>query len=265
MLFTCTIENADILIGVFDEDQMIFDAKLATSLDKSVDEYALLISSIFSMHQVALSSIDGAIVASVVRPLNSTIHQAIEKLMHVKPMTVSPGLKTGLNIKTDIPSQVGADIVANAVAAVSLAKFPLVLIDFGTATTLTCISEKGDLCGVLICPGVQTSLNALTAQAAELPGIELGNPGSVLAKNTNDSMNCGFVYGSAAMIDGLLDRISLMWDNMDISVLSTGDLAQKIIPYCQSRYNIQYQPNLALSGLKIIYSLNERRKLKTSD
>jgi type III pantothenate kinase len=163
MLFACTIENADIMIGVFDGDQMIFDAKLATSLDKSVDEYALLISSIFSMHQVALSSIDGAIVASVVRPLNSTINQVIDKLMHVKSMVLSPGLKTGLNIKTDIPSQVGADIVANAVAAVSLAKYPLVLIDFGTATTLTCISEKGDLCGVLICPGVQTSLNALTA------------------------------------------------------------------------------------------------------
>ena len=261
MLFACNIENTTIILGVFDGDTLVFDSQIAASAAKSADEYAILISSIFFMYHTALSMIDGAIIASVVRPLNATICQAVEKLMYVKPLLVGPGVKTGLNIKTDIPSQVGADIVANAVAAVSLAKSPMVLLSLGTATTLTGINENGELCGVLICPGVRSSLDALSAHAAELPGIALESPRHLLGKNTVDSMLSGMIYGHASMIDGLLDRIADEWNTKELTVIATGELTEKIIASCQSSHRIQYQPNLTLLGLKIIHRLNERSKI----
>ncbi len=260
MLFACDIENTNIYFGVFDEDTMVFHSEIATSLEKSVDEYVILLNGVFALHQVAVTSIDGAIIASVVRPLNATLSQAVEKLMHVKPLQVGPGVKTGLNIKTDIPSQIGADIVANAVAAVSLASCPLVFIDLGTATTLTAINEQGELCGVLIYPGVLSSLNALSAQAAELPCIALDKPRTILGKNTIDSMVSGIIYGNASMIDGLLDRIAEEWQVKDLTVLATGGLADKIVPYCRSGHTVQVEPDLTLLGLKKIYQLNRRHK-----
>ncbi|MEA4889176.1 MAG: type III pantothenate kinase [Clostridiaceae bacterium] len=260
MLFTCNIENTTVSFGVFDGDMMIFNAQIATSCEKSSDEYAILINNVFSMNHLALSSVDGAIISSVVRPLNETIGQAIEQLLRVKPLFVGPGVKTGLNIKTDFPSQVGADIVANAVAALSLVKSPLVLLDFNTATTLTGINENGELCGVLIYPGVRSSLKDLSDHAAELPRIALDSPKHLLGKNTIDSMVSGIIYGNAAMIDGILDRLAEEWNTMELTVIATGGLADKIIAYCRCKHKIQYEPNLTLLGLKKIYSLNDRHK-----
>jgi len=260
MLFCCDIGNTDISFGVFDGDAMVFDSKIAASYEKSVDEYAILISGVFAMYHVALSAIDGAIISSVVRPLTSTMSRAIEKLMQVKSLLVGPGVKTGLNIKTDIPSQMGADIVANAVAATSLAAGPLVFIDLGTATTLTAINDNGELCGVLITPGVRSSLDALSAQAADLPCISLDSPRTLLGKNTIVSMVSGTVYGYASMIDGLLDRIANEWNTEKLTVIATGGLAEKILPYCRSRHHIQCEPDLTLLGLKKIYQLNARHK-----
>lgn len=258
MLFTCNIENTSISLGVFDKDTLVFDSQIATRHEKTVDEYAILIGSVFNMYHVSPASIDGAIISSVVRPLNTTMCQAVEKLMLVKPVLVGPGVKTGLNIMTDMPSQVGADIVANAVAAVSLVKGPLVLLNFGTATTLTGINGKGELCGVMICPGVRSSIDALTTQAAELPAISLESPKFLLGKNTVDSMVGGIIHGNAAMIDGLLDRIADEWQTKELSVIATGELASKIIPYCRCSFRIQYEPHLTLLGLKKIFNLNSR-------
>jgi type III pantothenate kinase len=260
MLFACSIENASILLGVFDGDRLLFHSKIAAFAGKNVDEYAILIDGIFSMYHVSLSSIDSAIISSVVRPLNATMTQIIEKLMHVKPLLVGPGVKTGLNIKTDIPSQVGADIVANAVAAASLTKSPMVFIDFGTATTLTGINKNGELCGVLICPGVRSSLDALSAHAAELPSIALEIPKILLGKNTVDSMVSGIIYGNASLVDGLLERIAQEWNTPELTVIATGELADKIVPYCRGNFRIQYEPHLTLLGLRIIYHLNDRHK-----
>jgi type III pantothenate kinase len=260
VLLTCNIENANIFLGLFNGDSMVFDSQIATCRDKAVDEYAILISNLFNMNRVSLASVKGAIISSVVRPLNATLSQAIEKLIKVKPLLVGPGIKTGLNIKTDIPSQVGADIVASAVAAIALAKSPLILLDFGTATTLTGINATGELCGVLICPGVRSSLDALSGHAAELPAISLDNPRVFLGKNTIDSMVSGFVFGYAAMIDGLLDRTAAEWETAELTVIATGEIASKIIPFCRRKDRILYEPNLTLTGLKIIYHLNYRPK-----
>lgn len=261
MLFTCTIENTDINLGVFNHDQLLFEARLATSRERSADEYAILISSIFQMNRLDPASISGAILASVVRPLNDIICQAIEKIMNIRPLIVGPGVKTGLNIKTDIPSQVGADIVANAVAATALARGPLVILDFGIATTLTGVNESGELCGVLIGPGVQTSLDALSSRAAELPCVALDNPGAIFGRNTNESMTSGFVYGIASMVDGLLDRIADFWNTEDLTIVATGRLAEKIIPHCVGGQTIRHEPHLPLHGLRLIHQLNNRRRI----
>lgn len=265
MLFACSIENANISIGVFDGDRLVFDAQLATIRERTADEYAILIGGVFAMHQMAPTAIDAAILASVVRPLNTALIGAIARLTAVKPLLVGPGLKTGLNIKTEIPSQLGADIVANAVAALSLARGPLVFIDLGTATTLTGINGKDELCGVLICPGVRSSLDALSAHAAELPAIALENPKVLLGRNTIDSMVSGIIHGQAAMIDGLLARIAADWDldgsgTQPLTVIATGDLADRIVPFCRGPHRIQLAPGLTLIGLKRIHQLNQRHK-----
>lgn len=260
MLFACDIGNTNISFGVFDGDTMVFNSKIATSYDKSIDEYAILISGVFAMYHVALSSVNGAIISSVVRPLNSTISLAVEKLVQIKPLLVGPGVKNGLNIKTEIPSQLGADIVANAVAATSLDTCPMVVLDFGTATTLTGMNEHGELCGVLICPGVRSSLDALSAHAAELPRISLDKPRVLLGKNTNDSMLSGIVYGNASMVDGLLDRIAEEWGAKELTVIATGGLADIILPYCRGGHKIHFEPNLTLLGLKKVYDVNNRHK-----
>lgn len=255
MLFVCNIENTNISIGVMHGDKLLFDARIATACERSVDEYALLIASLLAMHQVPVASIHGAILASVVRPLDVLLSRAIEQLLQVKPLVVGPGVKTGLNIKTDIPSQVGADIVANAVGALTLADSPLVFVDFGTATTLTGINEKGELCGVIICPGVRSSLDALSERAAELPGIALDSPRRLFGKNTIDAMESGVILGHASMVDGLLDRIAAAWNNNDLTILATGGYADIIIPHCRYGDQIRHEPHLAFWGLRKIYGL----------
>lgn len=257
-VFVCAIENAMISLGVFYQDKLIFNASIAADFAKSADEYAITLSGLFALRGVSAAKIKNAIIASVVRPLNEPIIQAIEQLMLVNPLIVGPGVKTGLDIKTDIPSQVGADIVANAVGAQMKGKNPMVVLDFGTATTLAGINEAGALCGVLICPGIRSSLDALSSRAAELPSIALDKPKRLFGKNTNDSMVNGIILGHAAMVDGLLDRIDETWNNKTSTVIATGGYAQKILPFCHTRHTILYDSNLSLFGLKRILDLNDR-------
>ncbi|MDD2533918.1 MAG: type III pantothenate kinase [Eubacteriales bacterium] len=258
MLLALSLENSQIFLGIFDGEKQLCDAQFATDREKSADEYAILIQGILAMHHVDRRDITRGIIASVVRPLNAVISQAVEKLSGITPLFLGPGVKSGVNIKTDIPSQVGADIVANAVGALSLQKAPLVVVSFGTATTLAGLNSAGELTGVLIYPGIRASLDALSTQAAELPSIAPDKPKSVLGKNTIDSMVGGIIYGNAAMVDGLLDRIASEWNTKSLTVITTGHLAKAVIPYCQSGHQISYEPNLTLIGLQKIDQLNDR-------
>lgn len=260
MLLACDIGNTNISIGVFTDDDIVFHSKIATVYDKSADEYAILLKGILSMYGMAAADIDGAVLSSVVRPLNDKIIAAVVKLTRITPLMVGPGVKTGLNIKTDIPSQIGADIVANAVAAAAIADFPIIVVALGTATTLTGINSDGELCGVLICPGVSSSLKALSAHAAELPQVALEKPKGLFGKNTIDAMVSGIVFGNASMIEGLLDRFSAEWDELSLTVVVTGGHADSILPYINSDHKIMHEPNLTLFGLKKIYQLSRRHK-----
>lgn len=260
MLMACNIGNTNIMLGLFAEDELVFQANLATTRERSPDEYAILLNGLLDMRKISPAQIEGVAIASVVRPLNDVIAAAIGRLCDVDPLIVGPGVKTGLNIKTDIPSQIGADIVANSVAASDLAGNPLVVLAMGTATTLTGINAAGELSGVMICPGVGSSMDALSAQAAELPRVALERPRNLLGRNTVDSMVSGIINGNAAMIEGLLQRVATEWDVDRLTVVATGGYAAKIIPFIHSGHRIIHEPDLALFGLKKIYNLSRRRK-----
>jgi type III pantothenate kinase len=258
MLFAFSIENTAIHLGAFDGDALVFDSRVSTSHERTVDEYAVLFRDIFSLYGASVGSIEAAVFSSVVRPLSQRIARAVEKVLHVKPLQVGPGVRTGLDIRTEIASQVGADIVANAVASIALAPPPVVFVDFGTATTMTGINENGELCGVLICPGVRTSLEALSAGAAELPRIAVDGPKGLFGRNTVDSMTNGLAYGHAAMVDGLLDRIAEEWSRKEPAVFATGEWAEAVVPHCRRREGIRVVPELTLLGLKRIHETNAR-------
>jgi len=258
MVFTADISNSGITSAVFDRNgELIFRSDISADISRKEDEYLLLLKKIFCLYAVDPQSIEDAIISSVVPPITPTFCSAVKKMLGCKPLMVGPGVKTGLNIKIDHHYELGSDLVANTVAASALYKAPFVIIDLDTATTLTAVNTKGELCGVIILPGVRTSLDALSATAAELPFISIDTPKALLGTNTVDSMNSGIVYGTASMLDGLIDRLAKEFETTDISIIITGDLALHFIPYC--RHAMSYEPNLVLQGLYLIYKRNRKK------
>jgi len=258
MVFTADISNSGITLAVFTEKgELIFRSDISTDKSRSADEYFILLSNIFSLHGADPKSVEGAIISSVVPPLTNTFRNAAKKLLGCKPLLVGPGIKTGLDIKIDHHYELGSDLVANTVAASALYKPPFVIIDLDTATTFTAVNANGELCGVIILPGVRTSLDALSASAAELPYISIGRPKSLLGTNTVDSMNAGIVYGTSSMLDGLIDRLINEFNTGDIDIIITGESAYRFIPYC--RHEMSYEPDLAVKGLYMIYRKNRKK------
>ena len=257
MLFAADIGNSSISFGVFDDGgRLLLKSKVEAVKARSADEYAVLFRDILSLYRFDSANISGGIVCSVVSPLTGTVCAAIGRLFGIRPMEVGPGVKTGLNIKIDLQAQLGADIVANAVAAAALAEPPLVIVDFGTATTFTVINRQGVLEGVVICPGVRVSLDALAQSGAELPDVSVAPPRRLIGKNTQDSMRAGVLYGHAAMTDGLIDRIRGGLGERQLGVLATGGLADAVLPYC--REQAEHRPDLTLEGLQLLWLKNRK-------
>ena len=207
MLFVANIGNTVIQIGVFQKDTLVCTARLSSAGNRSSDEYAVTLKAILAMNGVEAGSVTGAVIASVVKPMNPVIGGAVEKLFGIKPLFMGPGVRTGLDIKIERPAELGADIAAACVGALALMKPPFAVVGLGDATTLTLIDRNSRLCGVLICPGAFAGIHGLSRLAAELPVISLEPPKGLLGKNTVDSMNNGAVYGTAAMVEGLVDRL----------------------------------------------------------
>ena len=257
MLLAIDIGNTNIVIGCIKEDDILFKARIATDRLRTSDQYGVEIKNMLEAFGVQLKDISDCIISSVVPPVFNSVKTGVIKIIGKTPMVVGPGLKTGLNIHVDVPSQVGADRIVIAVAALAEYKAPLILMDMGTATTIEVVEPDNLYMGGVIFPGVKISLDALTSRAAQLPGISLEKPAKVIGKNTVDCMRSGMMYGTAAMIDGLVERIEEELGH-GCTLIATGGMAQFITPLC--RRNVILEKDLLLKGLNIIYKKNKKQE-----
>ncbi|MGN0373259.1 MAG: type III pantothenate kinase [Enterocloster sp.] len=253
MILAIDMGNTNTVIGGIDEKKTYFIERVTTDQVRTDTEYAVSIKNILEMHDIRISSIEGAILSSVVPPLNSTILSAVEKAVGIRPLLVGSGMKTGMNILMDNPKTVGSDMIVDAVAASHEHPLPLVVIDMGTATTLSVVDKKGNYIGGVILPGLRVSLNSLSSKTAQLPYISLEVPDKVIGKNTIDCMRAGIIFSNVDMIDGILDRMEKELGEAP-SVIATGGLAKFITPLC--RHKIFWDDALLLKGLLILYRKN---------
>ena len=254
MLLAIDIGNTNLTLGVYDESVLLFTARLSTDTRLTSDQYAVDIKDILALHNTDYRDIEDCIIASVVPTVATSVANAISLLCHIVPLELGPGLKTGLNIKIDNPAQLGADLVAGAVGAISEYTLPCIVIDMGTATTVSVINGEGQFIGGSIAAGVMLTLKALTENTSQLPSINLSAPSSVIGRNTVDCMRSGLILGTASMIDGLIERIAGELDEIP-TVVATGGLSKEIITHCKSE--IIYNENLLLEGLREIYEKNK--------
>lgn len=255
MLLAIDIGNTNIVIGCMKDDEIVFKARIATDRLRTSDQYGVEIKNMIEAFGVNLKEIDDCIISSVVPPVFNSVRTGVLKIIGKQPMVVSPGLKTGLNIHVDVPSQVGSDRIVIAVAALAEYEAPLILMDLGTATTIEVVEPDNRYVGGVIFPGVMVSLDALTSRAAQLPGISLDKPKAVIGKNTIDCMRSGMMYGTAAMIDGIIERIEEELGHK-ATIVATGGLARFITPLCKRE--IILERDLLLKGLNIIYKKNKK-------
>ena len=255
MLLAIDIGNTNIVIGCIRNDEILFKARIATDQIRTSDQYGVEIKNMLEAFGIQKSDISDCIISSVVPPVFHSIRTGVMKVIGKQPMVVGPGLKTGLNIHMDVPSQVGSDRIVVAVAALAEYEAPLILMDMGTATTVEVVEPNNVYMGGVIFPGVKISLDALTSRASQLPGISLEQPKQVIGKNTIDCMRSGMMYGTAAMIDGIIDRIEEELGHSS-TLVATGGMAQFITPLCKRK--IILEKDLLLKGLNIIYKKNKR-------
>ena len=255
MILTVDIGNSNIVLGGVEGDSIALEARLRTDITKTSDEYCIDLKMILDVYNVAPSEIEGTIIASVVPQVLNSMQTAVKKLTGKESLVVGPGLKTGLNIKVENPSQTGADLVVGSVAALREHKPPLIIIDMGTATTMTVLDENGARIGGCICPGVKISMDALTDRTALLPGLQLDQPKKAIGRNTIDCMRSGIMMGNACMLDGMVERMEAELGSK-ATVIATGGIAKFIVPMCKTP--IIYDKDLLVKGLAALYRDNKR-------
>lgn len=258
MILVVDVGNTNIVLGVYKNNSLIVDWRLSTDSKRSADEYGVMVNHLFLMNKLDVSLVEGVIISSVVPNIMYSLEHMIKKYFKLEPIVVGPGVKTGINIKYDNPKEVGADRIVNAVAAHEIYKRPLIIIDFGTATTFCAVTRNGDYLGGAICPGIKISAEALFERAAKLPRIELNKPTSVICKNTVTSMQAGVIYGYIGQVDYIVSRMQKEmreYDEEKPLVVATGGLAKLISG--ESKYIEEVNSYLTLEGLKIIYEKNK--------
>lgn len=255
MILAVDIGNSNIVLGGMDGMDIIFEARIRTDSTKTSDEYCIDLKNILDIYGVRREQLEGAIIASVVPQVLNSIKTAVKKLTGKTALVVGPGLKTGLNIRIDNPSQTGADLVVGAVAALRSHKPPMIVIDMGTATTMMVLDESGAFIGGSISPGVRISMDALTNGTALLPGLQLDAPKKAIGRNTIDCMRSGIMLAHACMIDGMVQRMEAEL-GCKTTVVATGGIAKFVLPMC--RTSILYDKDLLLKGLAILYAENTR-------
>lgn len=255
MILTVDVGNSNIVLGAVEGDKIAFEARLRTDSTKTSDEYCIDLKMILEVYKVEPEQIEGVIIASVVPQVLNSMQTAVKKLTGKNSLVVGPGLKTGLNIKVENPSQTGADLVVGAVAALREHKPPMIIVDMGTATTITVVDKTGAFIGGCICPGVKISLDALTDRTALLPGLQLDRPKHAIGRNTIDCMRSGIMMGNAAMIDGMVERMEAEL-GYKTTVIATGGIARFVTPMCKTP--IIYDKDLLVKGLATLYRENKR-------
>lgn len=253
MILAIDIGNTNVVVGCIDENKTYFIERLSTVKTKTEAEYAIDIKTILEIHGMKSNEIEGAIVSSVVPQITRVVKEAAEKIVKKEALVVGPGVKNGLNILTDNPAQLGSDLVVDAVAAIAEYPAPMIIFDLGTANTVSVIDRKKNYLGGMIFPGINTSLNALTANASQLQGISLDAPKKAIGTNTIDCMKSGVIYSNAASLDGIVDRIEEELGEK-VTVIATGGLAKTIVPFCKKEMVIDN--DLLIKGLLIIYRKN---------
>lgn len=254
MVLAIDIGNTNIVIGCFEHNEILFIERASTNHTATDLEYAAMINTALNINNLSSDALNGAIISSVVPSVTNTIRRAIEKYADIEVTVVSPGLKTGLNILVDNPAQLGSDLVVDAVAGINNYPVPQIIIDMGTATTLSVIDKNKNYIGGLITSGMAISADALTSRTSQLPKIAFDRPNSVIGKNTVECMKNGIMFSTACAIDGLIEKIEEELGE-SCTVIATGGLSRIVTPLCKKR--ILLDDKLLLKGLMIIYNKNK--------
>jgi len=253
MLLAIDVGNTNITFGLLDGARLVSQFRSASSRTRTADEYAVFVREVLSLRGIDYKAIRAAIVASVVPPLTDTMAELVRRAFAREPMVVGPGIRTGMPILYDNPREVGADRIVNAVAAFDRVQGPVIVVDFGTATTFDCVSPKGEYLGGAIVPGIQISAEALFSRAAKLSRIEIAVPPRVVGRNPTHSMQSGILHGYASMVDGMIGRINEEL-GYESAVIATGGLASLIAKLTKSIQHVD--DALTLNGMRIVYERN---------
>lgn len=253
MILAVDIGNTNIVMGGYDQGELVFSTRLATEKQLEADQYALQLEGILRLYRKSPADVEDAVVSSVVPPITDTLCRALNTLCGVSPLVLSQKLRTGVTVDIENPAELGDDLLAGAIAARAAWPLPAVVLDLGTATKLTAVDASGAVRGVSILPGVLLSLNALVSGASQLGGLALCPPAHAIGRNTVESMQSGIVLGTASMLDGMLDRFEAELGEIK-TVLATGGIAGMIVPHCKRK--VELAPNLLLDGLYHVWKLN---------
>ncbi len=253
MILGIDMGNTNIVIGCIDDEKIYFIERLSTDKSKTDLEYAMAFKTVIELNNIDVDKIDGAIISSVVPQIVDTLVRAVEKIIGKTPYVVGPGVKTGLNVKMDNPRTVGSDLIVDAVAGIKEYGVPLIIIDMGTATTISVIDKDYNYIGGIIAPGVRVSMEALASSAAQLHNVSIECPTKVIGKNTIDCMKSGLLLGTVCMIEGMVERMEEEL-GYKAKVIATGGLSKIVVPHCKR--DIIIDDDLLLKGLKIIYDKN---------
>jgi len=253
MLLAIDIGNTNVVLGVFEGERLRESWRIGTKESITADEYAVIVKDLFAFSGLDFKQIDGIILSTVVPPLLSIMTEMSRKYFKIEPLVVTSELKTGITLSYENPREIGADRIVNAAAAFRLYGGPLIIIDFGTATTFCAVTANGEYLGGAITPGVKISAEALYQRAAKLPRVELTRPRTIIGRDTVSAMQAGILYGYAGLVDGIVERMKKEL-SPDARVIATGGLAELVTP--EARSAIEVRPNLTLEGLRFIFEAN---------
>ncbi len=262
MLLVIDIGNTNTVLGVYNKTTLAEHWRLETKKERTADELGIFLKELFQFSNLSLPQVDGVVVSSVVPPLDFAIQRMCERYLNLKPLWVNAKTPTGIKVKIDNPQELGADRIVNAVAGFSKFGGPLILVDFGTATTFDSINAKGEYCGGVIAPGISISNEALFEKASKLPHVEIKKPPHAIGKNTIESMQAGIYYGYVGMVDAIVRKMIEEIKGRSPKVIATGGFTSLIVP--ESKTIRHVDPFLTLEGLRLIYEKNRKSFLRNT-